>query len=171
MTQFVTSDHDFGNADTIDYRNRPFSSVEEMTEEYIKQWNNVVEIHDLVYYLGNFSSSNSMNYVLNIFDRLNGDIFLLDRRIKPDNNWLTKYHKSASFQRNLFLAPSILILPVNKVRVTLYYHPLEKWDEFGYNGVHIYGTTYNDLSYVNNRYSASVDIYPAPVPIENFLLG
>lgn len=55
MTNWFTSDHHFGHARIIEYCHRPFDSVEQMNEELVQSWNELVEENDTVYYLGDFS--------------------------------------------------------------------------------------------------------------------
>ncbi len=59
MTTWFTSDHHFGHRNIIDYCNRPFDSVEQMNEELVQSWNNIVSSSDTVYYLGDFSLKRS----------------------------------------------------------------------------------------------------------------
>lgn len=49
---FVISDTHFGHANIIKYCSRPFSSVEEMNEQLVDNWNKVVKTNDIVYHLG-----------------------------------------------------------------------------------------------------------------------
>ena len=52
---FFTSDTHFGHSKVIEYCNRPFATAEEMDDELIKRWNEVVSPGDTVYHLGDFS--------------------------------------------------------------------------------------------------------------------
>lgn len=55
MTIYFSSDQHFWHANVIKYCNRPYSSVEEMNEALVRNWNAVVQPDDDVYVLGDFS--------------------------------------------------------------------------------------------------------------------
>lgn len=72
---FFTSDTHFGHANIIEFAKRPFSSVEEMDEALIKNWNERVPKDGLVFHLGDFSfGRHSCEKYLK---RLNGKIVLI----------------------------------------------------------------------------------------------
>lgn len=73
---FFTSDQHFNHKNIIKYCNRPFSSVSEMNEKLIENWNNVVSDSDIVFHLGDFAFGGSSLYK-DILDRLNGSIYLI----------------------------------------------------------------------------------------------
>lgn len=52
---FYTSDHHFNHKKIIEYCNRPFKSIDEMNDEMIHRWNEVVAPADVVYHLGDFA--------------------------------------------------------------------------------------------------------------------
>lgn len=72
---FFTSDHHFYHTNIINYCKRPFSSVEEMNEEMVKRWNQVVCKEDIVYYLGDFSLAKRAAEIF--LPRLNGEKHLI----------------------------------------------------------------------------------------------
>jgi calcineurin-like phosphoesterase family protein len=55
MKLFLTGNLQFGRPSAIKQFKRPFSSVEEMNETLINNWNSVVSAEDIVYVLGNFA--------------------------------------------------------------------------------------------------------------------
>ena len=53
---FFIADTHFGHSEIMNYENRPFSSVEEMDNTIISNWNSVVSDNDKVFVLGDLSS-------------------------------------------------------------------------------------------------------------------
>ena len=54
------------------FNTRPFSTVEEMDEALMDNWNSVVKPGDKVYHLGDVTFGNKENYIKNIHKKLNG---------------------------------------------------------------------------------------------------
>jgi len=73
---FFTSDTHFGHQPEFLWKPRGFSSVEEMDEAIIENWNKVVKSTDIVYHLGDTILNDNANG-LECFKRLNGQIFLI----------------------------------------------------------------------------------------------
>lgn len=71
---FLISDTHFGHTNIIKYCNRPFSTVDEMDEALIENWNSVVRPDDKVYHLGDVAMSHRK---LPILDRLHGTKILI----------------------------------------------------------------------------------------------
>jgi calcineurin-like phosphoesterase family protein len=69
-TWFISDTH-FGHKNILQYEKeaRPFSSIEEMNEVMIENWNRVVKKNDIVYHLGDFAFGR-LN--IKIAERLNG---------------------------------------------------------------------------------------------------
>lgn len=73
---WVIGDPHFYHKNIINYENRPFSSVEDMNEALIKNWNNRVSKHDKALILGDFCFG-ANKHGKEIVDRLNGYKMLL----------------------------------------------------------------------------------------------
>jgi len=98
MTTWFTSDQHFGHKNIITYSNRPFASVEEMTEELIRRHNERVAPGDTVYHVGDFSLSEKL--VQPTLARLHGQHILIagnhDRCHRTHRGWikwLDRYRK------------------------------------------------------------------------------
>ena len=52
---FLTSDLHLGHANIIKYCNRPYRDVNEMNEDLINKWNQVIGDTDRVFFLGDFA--------------------------------------------------------------------------------------------------------------------
>jgi calcineurin-like phosphoesterase family protein len=76
---FFTSDTHWEHDNVIKYCNRPFSSVEEMNETLIANWNSVVGPKDLVFHLGDFAFKTQVraDRIKQTISRLNGNIILI----------------------------------------------------------------------------------------------
>lgn len=88
---YLTSDNHFWHANVIKYCNRPYSSVEEMNEKLIYNWNSVVKPEDTIYCLGDFSFAGRSVELYS--GRLNGSKILIPGNhdpIHPYNNHFKK---------------------------------------------------------------------------------
>lgn len=71
---FLISDTHFGHKNILKFKRndgnplRPFSSVEEMDETLIENWNKVVKTQDKIYHLGDVTMSNNLKFI----SKLNG---------------------------------------------------------------------------------------------------
>lgn len=73
---YLTADTHFYHNNIIKYCNRPFSTVEEMNEAIINNWNNVVKDRDAVYHLGDIALC-SDELLTAIIKRLKGKKYLI----------------------------------------------------------------------------------------------
>jgi calcineurin-like phosphoesterase family protein len=89
---WVISDTHFGHKNIIQYTGRPFSSVEEMDNTMIENWNKVVAPEDTVYHLGDFILSKKHN-IKEIARVLHGDKILI---------FGNHDKQSSQFYRNIF---------------------------------------------------------------------
>lgn len=72
---FLTADLHFGHQNILEYAKRPFSSVEEMNEALVENWNSVVGPKDVVHILGDLCMG-KMDDSLKMISRLNGHLYL-----------------------------------------------------------------------------------------------
>lgn len=87
MKTFFTVDTHFNHKNIIEYAERPFKSLDHMNNEIIRRWNQRVEKHDFVIFLGDFAFKDSMasrESLLEILSQLKGHITFI--RGNHDNN-------------------------------------------------------------------------------------
>lgn len=73
---FFTSDLHFGHRNILNFCNRPWSTVEEMNEGLIENWNSVVGKDDIVFDLGDFAFAPNSKW-REVLSRLNGTHYLI----------------------------------------------------------------------------------------------
>lgn len=84
---FFASDTHFGHANIISLCKRPFSTVEEMDETLVANWNAKVSGNDTVYFLGDLFFRASEEKVRDILGRLKGRKHLIVGN--HDSTWMT----------------------------------------------------------------------------------
>lgn len=81
---FFTSDQHFGHESIIRFANRPHSSLEEMDDDMIRKWNNVVPQDGLTFVLGDIGFCDKKR-IIEIYSKLNGRKILI--RGNHDTNY------------------------------------------------------------------------------------
>lgn len=87
--KFWTSDNHFEHANIIHLCNRPYRHVDEMNEDMVRRWNEVVKPDDEVFILGDFSLS--FTAVERFPHRLNG----LKKLVPGNHDRCHTYHKDS----------------------------------------------------------------------------
>lgn len=136
---FFTSDTHFGHRNIIKYCQRPFSSVDEMDEMLISNWNSVVEPDAIVFHLGDFAMGGPKEWD-KILQRLNGRIFLIagNHDLKTVSKGITRFEDVAMQ----------IVLNIKGQRIYLNHYPFlcysgvnhNAWQLFG----HVHSNTFND---------------------------
>lgn len=160
MTTFFISDTHFLHSNAIKYCDRPFSSVEEMNETMILNWNSKIGSEDVVYHLGDFSI-NSRNHEKNkekekdlkkILNRLNGRKFLIYGNHDAD---------FLDFYRDFFYE----VLPYKEIQIdnkiwSLFHYPIEDWNgKWSDAGIHLHGHSHGKSENKKNRLDVGVDCH------------
>ena len=85
---FFTSDTHFWHENILKFCNRPFSSIEEMNDTIINNWNSVVKENDIVFHLGDFCFCGSDKFK-ELIEKLNGKIYLIlgNHDLKTIKQW------------------------------------------------------------------------------------
>lgn len=142
---FFTSDTHFGHKAIIDFCKRPYSSVEEMNEELVKNWNNTVSKGDTVYHLGDFAFHNH-----NIFHKLNGKKHLIKGN-HDDKKVLELPWSSVQDYK---------VLQENRKKFVLFHCPITDWEDMYKGSIHLHGHVHSKArawQMLANSYDVGVD--------------
>lgn len=146
METFFTSDTHFYHKNILNFEDRPYKTVEEMTEGMILTWNQQVKENDLVYHLGDLSLGNT-EQTERVLRRLNGNIVL----IKGNHDMDKQYKKIGQLGLLHDYHEVGMMLKHNKHQLWLTHYPFEiglrprKWSIHG----HIHGNESNWLNQIN----------------------
>lgn len=130
MIHFIADTH-FNHKQAIKYFKRPFSTVEEMNEKLIENWNGCVNPEDDVYFLGDFSVGEYSD-ARKIFLRLNGF-----KRLIVGN------HDSNVLALPWAATYTIHEMSVFGKQVVLCHYPLESWNQSHSGSIHLHGHVHN----------------------------
>lgn len=148
MKTFIIADTHFGHSNIIKYCNRPFTNVEDMDNQLIKNWNNAVSKNDTVYHLGDFALGN-IEKITEYRSKLNGKIFLIMGN--HDSYNIKKYYE-AGFEK-VYDKPIIY-----QDFFILSHKPLSITENMPY--VNIFGHIHNNLKYTSvsdNSFCVSIE--------------
>ena len=134
MNIYFTSDLHFGHKNIIRFDNRPFTSVEEMDETLIFNWNKKVNNDDLVYILGDISWYNDEK-TCEIFDRLNGRKVLIKGNHDRVHGRIKNYFEEITDYKEI-------VLPGNK-HIVLCHYPIVFFNKHHYGAFMFYGHVHN----------------------------
>lgn len=134
MNVFFTSDLHFGHKNIIRFDNRPFTSVEEMDEVLIHNWNKKVKKNDLVYILGDISWHKD-DKTCEIFERLNGRKILIKGNHDRVHGKIKNYFEEITDYKEITLSG-------NK-HITLCHYPIVFFNRHHYGAFMFYGHVHN----------------------------
>lgn len=142
MTDFVTSDLHFFHKNIVKYcpetRSR-FSSIEEMNEFLISEWNANVTDKDTVYILGDVSMGNAL-HTTEVIRRLSGT------KILVQGNHDLHLLKSPAFCNQFESIHQILYRKFYGTRVVMCHFPMLVWDQSARGSVMLHGHLHNESS-------------------------
>ena len=177
MEMFFTSDHHFSHSAIIKYTDRPFVDVDEMDQELIKRWNEVVGPNDSVFHLGDFVLGGP-DKASQYFAELNGQIHALANHWHHDKKWLPanvgpcSEYVSKSGHRVIILPPMV-VLELKEYRAGQYNKPLVlchyqlmRWDRRHYGSWHLFGHSHGKVRGEGLSFDCGVDTQNfTPIPL------
>lgn len=164
MEIYFTSDLHLGHQSVLEFQNRPFSSVEEMNQTLIDNFNSVVHANDRVYLLGDVSYRIPESQANELIRQLKGKKILI------------RGNHDGTYDPSLFEAMyDYHELKYEKFKYILTHYPLMEWNGSRRNhSLHLHGHihstgTYNAENRANGilRYDVGVDSHNYyPVSLE-----
>lgn len=168
--KYYIADIHFGHKNIIEYENRPFGTVEEMDEEYIRRWNDKVLPGDTVYILGDLSfyKGNETNEILS---RLNGNKFL----IKGNHDSVYLCDKNFT-QSKLVWSRDYYISRDGEDTIVLFHYPIQTWYNKHHGALHFYGHVHSNsgdahpMEYdIPGSYNVGIDVIGEPMTKDEIL--
>lgn len=152
---FYTSDLHFNHNRILEFTDRPCSSVEEMGEWIINQWNSQVKPGDTVYHMGDFCfGMNKRENIKNIVKRLNGNIFFICGNHDSKNDFLIL---SESIGGRLLGVEQFKEIKVQKKRITLCHFALTVWANSHHGTWHLYGHAHGSYEHPGKALDVGLD--------------
>lgn len=145
--KFFTADLHFGHQKI--FKERGFTSIEEMDEKLIYNWNSLIDNKDEVYILGDFSFHKKRKTV-EIVKRLNGNKCLilgnhdkknLNNEIKSYFNWCKDYHEQK----------------IDNEFVVMSHYPMLTWNKSHYGSFMLHGHSHGSLQ-ANHKIAKRLDV-------------
>lgn len=149
------SDSHWEHAKIIQYVNRPFSSVEEMNEKLIENWNKVVQQYDEVYMLGDVAFC-KYDQIIKIMKRLNGIKHLL---LGNHDHHIVNHKKEFEDEKIFNTMDDYKEVSINKQKIIMSHYPFRSW-----NGMHhknpswmLHGHCHNSMEPLGKSVDVGVD--------------
>lgn len=130
--KYYISDLHLGHANVLNFDNRPFSTLEEMEETIVKNWNAVVTDNDDVYILGDVVWKNSYWETIK---NLKGRKHL----VKGNHDRLSAEAKACFVSINDYEE-----IKDGNTPVILSHFPIASWNRMTHGSVHLYGHVHNN---------------------------
>jgi calcineurin-like phosphoesterase family protein len=147
MPTFFTSDTHFGHVNILKHAGRPFTSVAEMDEAMIANWNRVVAPGDTVYHLGDFSWGSKS--VATYLRRLNGNIHIIFGNHDKGARQCAQLFKSAADYREI---------SVEGQKITLCHYAMRTFNKAHYGAWQLYGHSHGSLPEDSGLLSTDVGV-------------
>jgi calcineurin-like phosphoesterase family protein len=145
MIYFISDTH-FNHTNILEYSNRPFSSIEEMDNKIINNWNNTISQNDTVYHLGDFCIGDPNRYL----QKLNGNII----RLKGSHD------KNIQQPYILVIAPKNLLDEYGNQRtIVLCHYSMRSWPLSHYASWCLFGHHHNKLEPYGLSFDVGVDCW------------
>jgi calcineurin-like phosphoesterase family protein len=135
---WFTSDLHLSHKKIIQFSERPFDSVEEMDEELVRRWNDVVRPGDRVYCLGDFSFADEERSI-KFAKRLVGQKFMVW------GNHDKKLRRSHEFMSQWIWQKDLTSIDVTDQKIALCHFPMLTWHQSHRGSWNLHGHSHGSL--------------------------
>lgn len=157
MAIYLTSDWHHAHKNIIKYNNRPYSDLDEMHWNLIKNHNSRVTPQDTTYFLGDFSFATKFEDIENFIHQLNGKkILVFGNHDKPHRK---DYIKSNLFETCTDYVEENFVLDGKKVLVVMSHFPFLSWNKGHHGSLMLHGHCHSDnkMNINTRRYDVGAD--------------
>ena len=153
---YFTSDTHFFHSRVIKFCKRPFSSVEEMNEALIKNWNDTVSPKDIIYHLGDFAFCKA-DKAIEIVKQLNGHKHLIfgnhDKTLRKNQEFLSFWESTQDLKEAKIPDETA---PTGTRKVVMCHYAMRIWNQSHYGSIHCFGHSHNSMP--EDPHSLSLDV-------------
>lgn len=154
MENYFSSDLHLDHAKIIQYCNRPFSSIDEMNETFIANFNSKVKPNDNLYLVGDVIFAKPERSV-SLIRRLNGNKFLvrgnhdkkIDKSVMDEFVWVKDLAEIYIQDKDA---------PKNRQMIVLCHYSMRVWNKSHHGAWHLYGHSHGSMP--DDPFSMSFDI-------------
>lgn len=147
---WFSADLHLSHSKIIKFCDRPFSSVEEMDQHLIEEWNRCVSSTDTIYFLGDFAFAGQKR-VAELLNSLNGLKHIIwgnhDKTLKK----LLREQKLVESQQDY------LEIKVDRQPIVLFHYPLRTWNKAYHGSWHLYGHCHGKAPPLGKSVDVGVD--------------
>ena len=166
MSIYFTADTHFGHARILELCARPYQSIEEMDDDLIRRWNDVVAADDTVYHLGDLTlggPETASRYLA----RLSGHL-----RVVPgghDERWAKPGREYRTQSGPVQVLPPLAEVKLAGTHLVLCHYSLREWEGSFHGVLHLHGHTHGRLVEPPGSVDVGVDVFTAPVSLEDLV--
>lgn len=146
-TIFFTSDLHFNHEKIIEYCNRPFTTVEEMNEALIENWNKDIGKNDVVYMLGDFCFGTQK------------DCQIMVNRLKGNKHFIIGNHDKHKFAgiNGIASVSHYKEIAAGSKKIVLSHYPIRSWNGMHRGSLMLHGHCHGTLEPIKNSIDVGVD--------------
>lgn len=164
MNIYATSDLHFHHKKILEYESRPFSSIAEMNETLIENWNQLVKPEDTIYIIGDFSFGREQE-TQNLLERLKGKKHLIfGNHDKLSPKCLSKFESSSIYRELKYKGHTFV----------MFHYPIYSWNKKHHGSIHLHGHTHSrPMEFKHpNLINVGVDVQNfRPINLDDILIG